>query len=123
MSTCVDVVVLVDDEVVVVVAARAVVAEIVVEPTSAADGEELRSDPDVHDSSNGEAATSAQHRQAVRITAAQRSVQRDHDAAVAVRLLLALDEAADLGQELGDLGHESVLGLDLDANRLRARAR
>ena len=51
-----------------------------------------------------------------RFTMLRRSVERDHHAAVPVRDSLALDDAADLGQELGDLAHEAVLGLDLGAD-------
>jgi len=51
-----------------------------------------------------------------------RSVGSDDHAAIAVRDLLALDHSADLGQELGDVGHEAVLRLDARADLLELRA-
>ena len=71
---------------------------------------------EAHASRSGGAKRSAHHNVRREVTVPSRSTECDHDAAVAVRNPLALDQPADGAAELADGHHHSVLGVDLDAD-------
>ena len=67
-------------------------------------------------SSNGGAKKTTHHNDRRELMRPSRSIECDHDAAVAVGDPLALDDSADGAAELADRHHHPVLGLDLDAD-------
>ena len=67
-------------------------------------------------SSNGGANKTTHHNDRRELMRPSRSIECDHDAAVAVGDPLALDDSADGAAELADRHHHPVLGLDLDAD-------
>src|SRR6185369_453182 len=68
-------------------------------------------------------ATTRAHHPSRCLMLCRRSRERDEHAAIAIRDLLALHDAADLRQELRDLGHEPVLRHDLGADAFELRTR
>ena len=72
-------------------------------------------------SNNGGAKRTAHHNVRREVTRPSRSIERDHDAAVAVRNPLALDDPADGTADLADGHHHSVFGVDLGADALELR--
>jgi hypothetical protein len=66
--------------------------------------------------SNGGAKKRTHHNDRRELMRPSRSIECDHDAAVAVGDPLALDDSADGATDFADRHHDPVLGLDLDAD-------